>query len=177
MPMTVSPWAAWNSSSSPAIAPSRPYTRAMPSPACSTVPVSITATFWSYCSICLRMISLISSARMSISSLLRQKLLPRQLELRADASVVENVSHLRHQPANQRRVLAALENHLLAQPLLDGPAQRQREVFVERARRGHGRAHAARLLVDQRRHLARHVGKLADAPAIHEQHEEIAHFL
>ncbi len=58
------------SSSSPAIAPARPYTRAIPSPTVSTVPVSTTETFWSYSSICLRMICEISSALISIGPLL-----------------------------------------------------------------------------------------------------------
>ncbi len=45
MPLTTSPSVERNSTSSPAMAPPRPYTRAMPSPAVSTVPVSVTSTF------------------------------------------------------------------------------------------------------------------------------------
>src|SRR2546426_12526316 len=110
MPMMFSPRAPANSSSSPAMAPSSPYTREMPSPHCKTVPVSSTATFWSYCSICLRMISLISSARMSISSSLRQQLLSCDFQLRFDRTVVQNVADLGDHAADQRRVFLFVEN-------------------------------------------------------------------
>jgi hypothetical protein len=47
----------------------------MPSPASSTVPVSMTETFWSKLSISLRMIWLISSARICMLSFLASLLL------------------------------------------------------------------------------------------------------
>ena len=62
------PISSWgNSTSSPAITPERPYTRAMPSPVDSTVPVSLTSICLPYVLICSRRMRLISSALICIS--------------------------------------------------------------------------------------------------------------
>src|SRR5689334_17957945 len=94
----------------------------MPSPTVSTVPVSITDTFWSYSSICLRMICEISSALISIGPFLfsvGEQLLAEVVELGADAAVVHDVAHLGDDPAEQRRVFALLQDHGLAGALLE----------------------------------------------------------
>src|SRR5581483_7883844 len=171
-----------NSSSSPAIAPARPYTRAMPSPTVSTVPVSTTVTFWSYSSICLRMICEISSALMSISVLGLGRLFGEQLlaqleELRAHAAVVHDVAELRDQPADDGRVLALVEQHGLARLALERRLEPRLQHRIERPHGGHRRAHAPGVLVDQRAVRARDVGQRADASLVEQQHDEVAHRL
>src|SRR6185369_15108258 len=105
----------------------------MPSPASSTVPVSMTATFWSKPSISLRMIWLISSARICIGSsafslrfgfgsvrrrcCLIQELFAQAGELRADAAVQHQIDDARDQAADQARVDLGLDQDLLLRPL------------------------------------------------------------
>ena len=69
-PISVSPLCPMNSMSSPAIARDRPWTRAMPSPTVSTVPVSETSAALSMFWICFLMIWEISSARSCIGAVL-----------------------------------------------------------------------------------------------------------
>src|SRR4051812_46444340 len=100
----------------------------MPSPASSTVPVSMTETFWSKPSISLRMIWLISSARICMTSFFPVPCLPlveqplaQVGELRAHAAVQHQVADTRDQPADQRRIDRRLQQDLLARALLQRP--------------------------------------------------------
>src|SRR6185369_12177427 len=105
----------------------------MPSPASSTVPVSMTETFWSKLSISLRMIWLISSARICMVSFLSlllglllgclvDELLPQVGQLGADAAVQHQVTHLGDDPPDERGVDRDLHDHLLAGPLFQRAA-------------------------------------------------------
>src|SRR5215471_7939303 len=93
----------------------------MPSPTVSTVPVSMTETFWSYSSICLRMICEISSALMSICPrLFREQLLAHLRELGSHAAVVDQVPELGDDAAQDRRIFLLFQDHRLARLLLEG---------------------------------------------------------
>src|SRR4051812_4536805 len=108
----------------------------MPSPASSTVPVSLTDTFWSNPSISRRMIWLISSARSSMaafsfdarsvvvfrkgrrrgSTRLVQQAPPHLFQLSADAAVEHQVTHPGHQAPDERRIHTGHNYHLAAGP-------------------------------------------------------------
>src|SRR5581483_11278315 len=122
----------------------------MPSPTVSTVPVSTTETFWSYSSICLRMICEISSALISMSSLLREQLFAELRQLGANRTVEHQIAELRDHAADDRGVFALLQHHHLARLLLQRRLEPRLERRIERPRRGHRGAHAAGVLVDQR---------------------------
>src|SRR5580765_7709581 len=97
----------------------------MPSPASSTVPVSVTVTFLSKPSISLRMIWLISSARICMAFLsvlfslsLVEEPRAQVVELRADAAVQHQVTDARDDAADQVAVDLGGDDHLLARALL-----------------------------------------------------------
>src|SRR5262245_28676752 len=141
----------------------------MPSPTVSTVPVSRTVTFWSYSSICLRMICEISSALISMSfleQLFGEQLFAKLSQTGAHRAVVHEVTELRDQPADDRRVLLLLEEDHLARLLLERGLEPRLERRVERPGGGDGRAHAAGVLVDERAVGAADVGQRADAALV-----------
>src|SRR6185436_16263146 len=98
----------------------------MPSPASSTVPVSVTVTFLSKPSISFRMIWLISSARICMACLPFSSLVdePRTqvFQLGADAAVQHQVTDARDQAADQLGVDLGVDDHLLARALLQRAA-------------------------------------------------------
>src|SRR6185436_20355799 len=98
----------------------------MPSPASSTVPVSVTATFLSKPSISFRMIWLISSARICMACLpfssLVEESVAQVVQLRANAAVQHQVADAGDQAADQLGVDLGSDDHLLARALFQRPA-------------------------------------------------------
>src|SRR5437868_14487635 len=98
----------------------------MPSPAESTVPVSLTSICLPYVLVCSRRMRLILSARIamavrSVSPFLWERgvleLFAEPLQLRLQASVPDGGADLRHQAAEDRRIRARLEHQRLARGL------------------------------------------------------------
>src|SRR5437763_16895302 len=99
----------------------------MPSPASRTVPVSWTETFWSKLWISLRMIWLISSARICMALVFQcgstwidesvEELAAQVGQLGPDAAVQHQVAHLRDDTADQRRIDGGFDDDLLARAL------------------------------------------------------------
>src|SRR5512134_277446 len=123
-----------NSRSSPAIAFSRPWTRAIPSSTERTTPVSATSMRFSYPLIWLFRISVISSARMlmaAFSPLLQ--VFADLVDLRAHAAVVHGGTHPHDHAPEHRGIHGLLQHDLLPRPPLE---DRLEEVFL-RAGQGH----------------------------------------
>src|SRR5688572_5798343 len=145
-----------NSSSSPAMQRSRPCRRAIPSPTESTVPTSDTSTPAAKPPSCSRMILVISSARMSISSPLRgggstppasleafrsvrpaAEVLAQRDEAGLHAAVVGAAVHVHEQAAEKTRVHARDELDVFAREALEGFLQGGFLVF-RKCYRSHG---------------------------------------
>src|SRR5436190_9837099 len=123
-----------NSSISPAMARSTPWTRAMPSPTEMTLPTSATSISMEWLPSWSRMILEISSALMSMSFLLRPCVVARRRsavlrepplqfrELRRQAAVVHRAADARDDAADERRIHFRCERYLTrgggAEPLL-----------------------------------------------------------
>src|SRR5499427_4829064 len=176
---TTPPWP--KSSSSPAIAASRPYTRAMPSPASSTVPVSVTATFLSKPSISLRMIWLISSARICMGFLpfcslsLVEEPRAQVFELGADAAVQHQITDARDDASDQVAVDTGRDDHLLAGALLERAAHAIQRGGRQLLGGRHLGADAADVGVGQIAVGARDRRQEHDAPPFQQQQYEALH--
>src|SRR5436305_838494 len=96
----------------------RPWTRAMPSPTSSTVPVLVTVSSGSYFSSCWRRTALISSGRMPImegSSPYLAQALAKRGQAAAHAAVDDLVPDLQDEPADQARIHLGVHFHVLGE--------------------------------------------------------------
>src|SRR4051812_8529772 len=152
----------------------------MPSPASSTDPVSMMATFWSKPSISRRMIWLISSARICILVLVLLSLSVEEtaaelVEARAQAPVEHQAAHARHHPTDQGGIDLGLHQHLLAGAALERTLDLGLGHHVERAGRRDDGAHPSELLVGELLVRPRDEREDRDAAALEQQDGEVAH--
>src|SRR3990172_6283515 len=144
-----------NSTSSLAITFERPWMRAMPSPASTTVPTLVAVTSAPNFSICSLRIDVISSGRTAICTTpgrlagrSREQALQRY-QLAARAAVDQAVADARDQSAQDLRPLVPLHLHLLAGQLRESAGQRLPLVVAQRHRRRHGCVGDAAVLIEQ----------------------------
>src|SRR5436309_731024 len=165
------PWS--NSSISIATAFSSPYTRAMPSPICRTVPTSARSVSTSYCSILCRRIDVISSGRSFKVLSAPHECLSQSYKSSAHAGVDEVRAGPEHDAAEEVGVDTPSRLYLATGCLLDLPDDRSRFVVRQLACGRELDAEAALLARHQPLELLRDLLELAGTTLLRRQEQEV----